>query len=41
MFGKPRISGVATKDYIKDNIFAEGSKRRTNRVRTNFGMSFF
>ena len=41
MFGKPRIHGTATKDYIKDNILVEGRKRRTNRVRTNFGMSIF
>lgn len=41
MLGKTSIHGTATKDYIKDNIFVEGRKRRTNRVRTNFGMSIF
>ena len=41
MFGQSSLNGTSNKDYLKDNIFAEGRRRKTNRVRTNFGMSFF
>jgi hypothetical protein len=41
MLGTSTIGGVSASDYVKDNILAEGSKRRTNRVHTNFGLGLF
>ena len=35
IFGKTTVAGVSTEDFILDNVFAEGRRRRTNKMRTN------
>ena len=41
MLGQTTINGTATADFVKENIFVEGRKRRTNRTRTNYGQGMF
>ncbi len=35
MYGSSNIGGQSAADYFKNNVLAEGSKRRTNRVHSN------
>ena len=41
MLGQTTINGTATADFVKENIFVEGRKRKTNRTRTNYGQGMF
>ena len=40
IFGKDTIAGRPTEDFFVDTIFAEGRRRRTNKMRTNISSLF-
>lgn len=35
MFGKDNVGGTSMKDFILENVFVAGRKRKTNKMRTN------
>lgn len=38
ILGVQNIGGIAAEDYMRNNIFAEGRRRKTNKFKTNFNI---